>query len=110
MNWNNLTFIPNYDSDLRKLGFLDYSEEYWLFSKKIYFKNKKGVNVNYSFNLFLNKNFKKYIVELEDYNGNIKNLKNINFNNNFGEINIRLYNSLKDILSSFKKENIINVF
>lgn len=109
MNWNNLNFIPNYDSNLRKIGFLDYSEEYWLFSRRIYLKNKKGIGINYSFNLFLDKNFKKYTVELEDSNGMIKNLKLIEFNENYKKGNIKIYNFLIDILDCFKKENVINV-
>ena len=73
-NTINFKFIP--DSDMRKLGFQDMSEDMWVYVKNINTSGTRRNGMDYSFNLFLNKNLKDYQAEIvNNETGNAYNFK-----------------------------------
>lgn len=64
LTFNNIKFNSIGDNEMRKLGFQDISENLWLYVKRIDTRYAKRVDINYSFNLCLDKNLKDFSGEI----------------------------------------------
>ena len=64
MDTNSIKFKHLSDSDMRSLGFQDMSEDMWVYVKDINTKGTRRHGLDYSFNLFLNKDLKDFQAEV----------------------------------------------
>ena len=101
------------DTEMRKLGFQDYTEEDWVYVQKLEDKNIKRLNLNYSFNFFLKKDLSDYKLEVvNEDTGNIYNVLDFLFNENKQDIftseDSAIQKNVLNILHKFKNARLID--
>ena len=72
LTFRNIEFHNIGDTAMRVLGFQDISEEMWIYTKSIDTRYAKRTNIDYSFNLALDKNLTEFSGEIvNNKTGNI---------------------------------------